>query len=268
MRDGYVSAIKTMMKFGMADHEYHDPFARGVLRYPATLAMSKPRAEITLDVLNKCFELGVASGCLDTAMLPLLAGLTSRRLGLLLYLRGSDIRNRDGVWVAQTAGIVFDGQRWRRAPIKTQDSMTFFVLHEFLDEIGFIEWARAQEDRWLFAAAHERSDPAKYMSQLVNRLLKRAGAAGGNTEVFHSLRGDAIATMRSKNVDGRTRRLQAGHAVGLDEHELYGFRSLSHEQCVKLARLELDPRLDRSVFLGLDFDALSKARRARGRPPR
>lgn len=61
-------------------------------------------------------------------MLPLLGNLTGRKLGLLVHLTGTDIRlKRPGVWVAQTSGIVLTEQGvWKRVPIKTDQSTTFF----------------------------------------------------------------------------------------------------------------------------------------------
>ena len=93
----------------------------------------------------------------------------------------------------------------------------------------------------------------------------RNGARGG--EVFHSLRGDGIDDMRRQEVDNRARRLQAGHELG-DEHDKYGFRALNREDCQRLANLPLEPEIDWSVFKGLDFDALARGRRSRGRRPK
>ncbi|MBF9235114.1 site-specific integrase [Microvirga alba] len=129
--------------------------------------------------------------------MPLLGHLSGRRLGLLCYLRGSDIREKHGVFVAQTDGIVFRDNAWTRVPYKTQDSMTFFVLHDFLNQIGFIEWARAK-DGFLFDIVQEYSDPEKQTSGNMNDLLRKAGAAGKQREVFHSLRHDLIDHMRNK----------------------------------------------------------------------
>jgi hypothetical protein len=85
--------------------------------------------------------------------------------------------------------------------------------------------------------------------------------------VFHSLRGDAIDEMRDAAVEGRARRLQSGHELG-DEHDKYGFRALSAKQCQYLASLPLQEGIDWSVFKGLDFDAMAKRRRSRGRRPK
>ena len=267
VKDGYVANVRTMMRHGMQDHHYRDPFAGVKLTYPKTLIPSKPREGISLDVTNEIFRVGVASGLLDEAMLPVLGKLTSRRLGLLTFLRGEDIRQKDGVWIAQTDGIVEinddqTGEKaWRRVPIKTAESMTFYVLHNFLDEIGFIAWM-CERKGFIFEAAHEHPNPAKYMSKTMQNHMKRCGAKGG--EVFHSLRGDAIDEMRDADVEGRARRLQSGHELG-DVHEKYGFRALTAKQCQYLANLPLQEGIEWSVFKGLDFDAMAARRRGRGR---
>jgi Acetyltransferase (GNAT) domain len=186
-------------------------------------------------------------------------GVTTRRLGLLCFLRGQDIRRKFNVWIAQTAGIVFDHGVWRRVPIKTADSATFFVLHEKLSEIGFVDWARAQPG-YVFEAIHEYKDPAKSTSKNLNRLMRAAGAHGG-VEVLHCLRGDGIDEMREQQIDGRDRRLQAGHALGGDEHDNYGFRALGAAACRRLASAEITRAIDWSIFENLDFEKLAAARR-------
>jgi hypothetical protein len=142
--------------------------------------------------------------------------------------------------------------------------MTFYVLHNYLDEIGFITWMRSRSG-FIFEAAHEHPDPSKYMSKIMQNILQRCGAKGG--EVFHSLRGDAIDEMRDADVEGRARRLQSGHELG-DVHDKYGFRALTAKQCQYLASLPLQEGIDWGIFRGLDFDAMAKRRRTRGRRPK
>lgn len=97
----------------------------------------------------------------------------------------------------------------------------------------------------------------------MQRLFRRAGVKGNGREVFHSLRGGHIDFMRNANVDPRDRRLQAGHKLE-DEHDLYGFRAITEERAYQIAHAELDKRVDYSVFRGLDFDKLARARRTKG----
>ena len=191
MEHGYVATIRAAMGRGCDEYGIPNPFLRARIRWPDGLAPSIAREPISHDVLNRTFELGVASGYLDRAMLPLLAYLTGRRIGLLCHLQGQDIRQKDGVWIARTAGIVKASGGWKRVPYKTEPSTQFFVLHRFLAEIGFTEWA-SRQDGFVFAELQKLADPSRTASQALNRLLRKAGAAGDRREVFHSLRGDRI----------------------------------------------------------------------------
>jgi hypothetical protein len=264
MSDGYVANVKTMMRFGMNDYIYRDPFAGAQIRWPEVLKKSVPREGIDFEVLNRLFKAGVKSGKLDEALLPPLLYLTSRRLGLVLYLRGIDLRHKYGLAVAQTAGIIEINKVWTRVPVKTEDSMTYFILHEFLTAIGFVEWAMARGDDWIFAAPHEHSDPAKYTSQFLNRRLRAAGAKAASIETIHSLRGDSIDDLREADIKARASRLQSGHALG-DLHDRYGKRAISRKEAIAIATRDLPPEIDWSVFEGLDFDKLSAGRRSSGR---
>ncbi len=109
------------------------------------------------------------------------------------------------------------------------------------------------------------ADPSKSASSYMQRLFEKAGIAGGNREVFHSLRGGQIEEIRDANVDARDRRMQAGHQIGDDEHDNYGFRNITEKRARELARLPLNPEVDFSVFQGLEFGKLAAKKRTRGR---
>jgi hypothetical protein len=270
MMKGYVANIRTMMRYRIQDLNYRDPFAGAQISLPKAYKAPKPREGISVEVTNRVFENGVKSGFLDEAILPLMAKLTSRRLGLLTYLHSEDIRQKHGVWIAQTNGIVevvdekTGKKSWRRVPIKTSESMTFYVLNNYMDEVGLVSWMRAPNG-FIFKEAHRHPAPSKYMSKVMQNHMKRCGAKRG--EVFHSLRGDAIDEMRDADVEGRARRLQSGHELG-DVHDQYGFRALTAKQCQYLAILPLQEGINWDVFKGLDFDAMAGRRRSRGRRPK
>ncbi len=261
MLDGYVVNIKTMARFRMSDDNYRDPFANVKIRWPKTYGTSAIREGIDDGVLNKTFKNGIASGLLAWAILPLLAKLTGRRIGLLAHLQGSDFREKHDVMIAQTAAIKCVEGRWQRIPVKTHESTSFFVLHDMLRP--FFQWAR-QQDGWIFKALHEHPNASKYASKEMNKLLRRSGARGANIEVFHSLRGDMLDDLRVTDVDARARRLQAGHELG-DVHDEYGSRALSAFDAKRIANRLLPETIDWTVFEGLDFEALSKARPKKGR---
>ena len=252
---------------GTSTYGYRNPVAGVKLHYPDTAARPVSAEPLSSQSIARVFRTGVGRGMLDEAMLPLLGHLTGRRLGLLIHLTGNDIRQKyPGVYTAQTNGILLVNGKWTRVPIKTEASTTFFVLHEFLVEIGFVDWAMRQGDEFLFRELMRLDDPSKSASSYMQRLFKRAGVEGGDRrEVFHSLRAGNIDTMRNAKIEPRARKLQAGHAIGDSEHDLYGFRSLNEFEATEMAALPLNPNIDFSVFCGLDFDELANAKRTMGR---
>lgn len=268
LREGYIAVVKAAVHSGMTPHDYKSPFAGAALTYPDTARSSVPTEPLGYSKVQRLFEVGTASGMLDEAILPLLAFLTGRRLGLLIHLRGNDFREKfQDVWVAQTAGIVQTPDGWKRIPVKTTASTSFFVLHQFLVEIGFVDWAKSQGDEFLFRELMRLADPSKSASSYMGRLMERAGVKEGRGEVFHSLRGGYISESREQKVDKRDRQLQVGHEIGDDEHDKYGFKTLTEKQARILANLPLNPEIDLSMFQGLDFDKLAAAKRTRGRKP-
>ena len=267
LEEGYVAVIKSALNSGQNDHDYR-PITSVRLKYPDSARPPVHTEPLGSAKLQKLFETGVGSGLIDNAMLPLLGFLTGRRLALLVHLQGVDIREKyEGVWVAQTSGIVLVNGTWRRVPIKNPASATFFVLHNFLVDIGFVQWAQAQGDRFLFSQLMKLKDPSKSASSYMARLFQEAGIKTSRGEVFHSLRSGYIAEAGEQSVEKRDRQMQVGHEIGDDEHDKYGFLSLTEKKARALAELSLSPEIDLSMFRGLDFDKLAAAERMRGRRP-
>ena len=269
LEDGYVTIAKRVIRFHMTAWQYPDPFAGATFEYPNTAGSARPTEPLSSSQITKILDKGVERGLLDEAMLPLLGHLTGRRLGLLVHLKGTDFRQKyPGVWVAQTSGIVLsESGVWKRVPIKTDASTTFFVLHDLLREIGFVDWAMRQGDQFLFRELTRLKDPSKSASSYMQRLFKRSGVEGDRREVFHSLRGGNIEQMRDNKIDPRDRRLQAGHKLD-DEHDLYGFRAISEKRARELAHAPLMEDVDFSMFKRLDFSSLSTSKRTMGRRPK
>lgn len=269
MEEGYVTAVRAVMNSGQKAHSYNSPSIGANLTYPDSAAASVPTEPLGSEKIQRLLVTGVETGLLDNAMLPLLAFMTGRRLGLLTHLKGNDFREKyKGVWVAQTSGIVLVDGEWRRIPIKTDASATFFVIHNFLAEIGFVQWAQEQGDKFLFGELMRLADPSKSASSYMSRLLEAAKVKEARGEVFHSLRGGYISETGDQNIEKRDRMLQVGHDVGDDEHDKYGFRTLTEKKARLLANLPLNPEIDLSVYHGLDFDKMAALKRKRGRTPK
>lgn len=137
----------------------------------------------------------------------------ARRLGILPFIRGCDFGEKHGLDIVRVNGIVFDNAKGKygRVGYKTDASLRHFVLHELFREIGFVDWAKAQGDAFLFRLLASTADPGDAASKRINRLLRAAGAIGGNIEVGHSLRHGGKDLYIEENVDDLTTRLQMGH---------------------------------------------------------
>jgi hypothetical protein len=266
IEDGYLSIVKTIIKSGTTSHEYSNPVQGVKIAYPDTAAATISVESLSAAKISRILATGVASGLMDEAMLPLLGLLTGRRLGLLTYLMGSDIKEKfPGVFVARTDGIILKDGVWQRVPYKTDASLSFFTLHRLFSDIGFIDWARSIGSDFIFPELQRLEDPSKSASSYMRRLFERAGIEKSRQEVFHSLRGGFIDTMREAAVDGRSARLQTGHQVGTDEHELYGSKALGERSSRELSKMILNPHIDFSVYFGLDFAAMHQKKRTAGK---
>lgn len=276
LQEGYLAVIKAAIRSHITAGGFTDPFAGAKIRIPKTAASPRKATPIGTSKMNTLFRTGIESGLMEDIMLPLLGHLTSRRLGLLIHLRGNDIREQfPDVWVGQVTRLSQINGVWTTVPVKTRDSERYFVLHDFLKEIGFIDWASRQGSNFLFPNIMKLVDPSKSGSSYMQRLFKKAGIkpktgeeSVGRREVFHSLRGGNIQDMRDSGVDPRERRVQAGHSAGSDEHDLYGFDVATEKEARKLKVLPLDPEIDYSIFRVLDFDAIARRKRVAGPPKR
>ncbi|MBB6261359.1 integrase [Paenochrobactrum gallinarii] len=260
---GYVAIVKTVIISGQTNHNYPNPIANVKLSYPDTARPSVSAEPLSPEKINQLFITGVKSGFLDNAMLPLLAHLTGRRLGLLVHLKGSDFRQKyKDVWIAQTNGIIQLNGKWQRNPIKTEASTSFYVLHDIFREIGFIDWAVSKGDTFLFTELMRLTDPSKSASSYMSRLFKKAQIKDTPNEVFHSLRSGYISDISEHHIDRRERKLQVGHSVGQDEHEKYGHKTLTEPQVRRFATLPIAEEIDLSIFKNLDFEKMASKKRA------
>ena len=264
MQDGYVSNVKTMMSYGAEQAEIASPFQGVRIRWPAILRPSVPREPISHDVISKAFEIAINGGKVEDALLLLLSFLCGRRVGLLAHLTGNDLRQKDGVWVASTDGVVKTESGYARIPIKTDGATFSFVLHHTLHDVGFCEWATKRKDEFVFSGLQNLVDPSKSASKNLNRLLREAGAKGGNREVLHSLRGDRIDENRDE-VSARANRLQAGHELTDVHDNSYGLKAIRKREMVKLYRAPLPDDIDLSPFGRIDFSKLELKPRIRRR---
>lgn len=259
----YLSRVRTILRDGCAEAGIPFPLENIVTRIPKDVRKARQRLTPDEEALGRVFRAGVATGSMVEAMMPLLGYLTGRRIGLLAFLRREDIHRHHGCWVTLPRDAVFKDGRWQLVPLKTEESRQSFVLHGFLDEIGFIDWAR-REPGFLFEALHSALDPA---SKRMARLFRNAGVDPELFKMFHGLRHARIDRDRELKLDSRISRKQVGHEIA-DVHEDYGVQGMNRTETQTVASMALPESLDLSIFRGLDFDALAAVRPKRGRPPK
>lgn len=260
--NNYLGKVKTILRHGCASVAV--PFALEKARIIIPKGVPKARQKFlpAHDDMNRIFRIGVESGLLADTMLPLLGFLTGRRLGLMVFLHGGDIRQEHGCWIVTPRSHVEVNGQLMPVPIKTSESLGAYVLHDFLAEIGFVDWVRARP-RFVFEALHETQDPADTASKRLARLFRSAGLDPETHKAFHGLRHLKIAESRDAGIDARTTRLQVGHELG-SVHDRYGGTTMRPSEMQLLARAALPTDIDWSVFRNLDYDRLALARPHRG----
>lgn len=270
IQDGYVQTVRAVINNAVGLRRLRNPFDGYRVRWPDNAKPSVKREALDYEKVDKVFRLGVDSGYLDDAMLGPLCLLSSRRIGILPFIRGSDFDRKHGVDIVRVNGIVYDKEKgmYKRIGYKTEGSLRFFVLHDFFRRIGVVDWATEQGDNFIFRLLVSTSDPGDVASKRVNRLLKKAGAIGMNIEVAHSLRHGAKDMFIEEDLDDAATRLQMGHEAN-DVHGNYGQQSaLRRKQCQELAHFELPKEIDWAMFQRLEFEAMASTPRKIGRPRR
>jgi hypothetical protein len=262
--NNYLGRIKTIIRRGCESAKVSSGIEGTRLVVPQ--AVPKPVIKLMLDYdgLNKLFHAGIATGLMADTMLPLLGFLSGRRLGLLTFLHGRNFQQSHGAWVVQPKSPVERNGVWIKVPIKTNESLGPYVIHEFLSEIGFVDWARRRDD-FVFTALLDTADPADAASKRMQRLYDSVGIDRKVWAAYHGLRHAKIDEDRASKVAERTTRKQVGHELG-DVHSNYGNRGLLRTELVELSTVPLPREIDWDMFRALDFDKLADAKPRRGRP--
>ena len=273
LRNTYASRIKTIVSEAAKDARIANPFRGLRLTVPPEVPGREVKALPTLDQLNEVFRVAAASGNMVDTLLPLLGFLTGRRIALLSFMHTSGIGRRsctafdpsctDGEFtrecaVAKVRSVLRRNGRWETVPIKTDASRKPYVLHGKLEELGFVDWAASNSNRFVFERLMTYKDPADAAQKRMGRLFRDAGIDPETTKLFHGLRSMALDTMRMNKVDARTARMQVGHELET-VHDSYGTPHLRDDEMLEIDALAFPGRVDFSPFRNLDWDRLASA---------
>lgn len=222
---------------------------------PVHAAPPMPRLAPDKNKIGKVIATDVVSGFLSDAMLPPLAILTGRRVGLLTFLRREQILRYNGAWCVFPVGTQHVDGVVTRVPAKTAASLRYYVLNDFFVRCRFIAWAK-KADGPVFAQLMKAKDPADAAQKSMGRLYKAAEVDPAIAGTFHGLRSGKIRNERSRSTDARALRFQLGHAVQ-DEHDGYD-PVLTDEELQHFAEAPMPEGIDWTQFYELDFEAYAQ----------
>jgi len=181
--------------------------------------------------------------------MPLVALLTGMRQGELVWLQPKDIVEIDGHTVIDLRLPLVVGRKEVDRALKTETSPRIVAIHPFLQEAGFVEFAR-KRNGWVFGEYHRRAkDPSHSAQKQMGNWMRALNIHTEHRHVFHSLRHNAKHWLRG--IGGDTGKLiadrQCGHAPG-SVGDTYGFPVLQSDEIEKIEALPLPRGVDFSGF--------------------
>jgi integrase len=267
IRDGRLSYIRALIGLGCEDAGIRNPIAKSKVKIPDRAPLGVARIAPDGKAFERVWRAGIASGVLSDALLPPLALLAGRRVGVLATLWREDIKEQHGVYFFEVRSHDYRNGRWEPLPFKTAASLEIIIIPQVLVDAGFVEWAR-KESGPLFPALMACKDPADAAQKRMNRLIKDNTEEDQLAWVFHALRHGKIDNDRDNQVDRRLIMKQVGHESG-DVHDAYG--RLTPKQMRAIASASPPEDVDWSLLKSIDFERFSKAkawRRRKGETPR
>lgn len=256
IRHTYLDRVKRIIDSEYTAQKIPNPLRGVAIKINNRAAPPRARDSLSVEAANEIFRAGVKTGIMADIMLPLLAWITGRRLGLLVSIQTDWIKQEHGAWVVKPKWIVDPNNRAKRVARKTSPSLKKFALHRYLEDIGFIDWVKAQEPGPVFRILNNCKRPEAAGQKRMSRLLDSTGVLDkGELETFHSLRNTWISSNTTK-LEDRVSHLQAGHELKGDHPNYKKF--LQPEEIRILYDLPLPDGFDPTVFLGIDWEAASK----------
>lgn len=242
-----LSAINTFR----SDNKMGDRIVDVFKSRPIHTPRSKSRKSVSPDFVSGVLSAGVKDGRLLQAMLPLLLITTGRRLGQICTMHGSDISFEHGQWLCQIPHQRFSSGKLQTSKDKTEDAQEAFVLHQKLEEIGFIAFAKSCGNRPVFASLflsqiENRENTAQ---KRLDRLIRSVGVIG----VAHQLRHTFIKIVdQIDTITEKFSTLQTGHAART-VRDGYA-REWDSSTAAKIATIDFSNYFQWSIFKNFDFE--------------
>jgi hypothetical protein len=257
LRDGWLAALKGVFAEHLNASDHGSPFSGRKIRFPNHLIPGSVHAAPPVEITNFLFRQTIEAGAFEDAILSLLARSTGRRLGLLCFLRGSDLqRDLKGMITFAPKTLVTTPAGVRVTPYKTKESTLPFIVPHYVLETGFLWWAERRGERFLFEGLLGAKDPADTASKRLARWIDRAAdelrLPRDQAGVPHGWRRDTHDDMVDAKISDGAARKQVGHAPA-DIHEKYKSANLRPVQKLELFDTPVPEGLDLSPFHDLDW---------------
>ncbi len=261
LSEAWLATIKSVFAHHAKRALIRSPFQGQTVELPRILRAPRKHPAPPIAVTNEAFRLGARSASAVDALMPLLAYATGRRIGLLACLQGSSFRidPRTGVVHAKVEQTIQSPDGLELTPYKTDESVTAFVIPRYVVETGFVDWARAKGERFVFEDAQAAQDPADMVSKRIASLLEQAQARTSDSErgTAHGWRGQAEDRFDEHEVPDGACRIQVGHAL-TDVHAKYKSGRLPTPDARKIYEAPPDEGIDLSPFDALDLSRFDR----------
>lgn len=236
-----VGTVERFFEWACASHEgMQNPMEHVTVAYSKKKARKKKRVPWSIDELNRMFAAPIFTGAKSglrwkepgdvvlntTAMYwaPLLGLFTGMRLGEIIQLRVTDIKEHDGVHYIDAAFGIDDEEEGEEAKaFKSATSVRGVPVHQALIDQGlldFVERQRRRGETRLFPDYQKSKDDGSWSKAFGKHFARFREAINiGDGRDFHSLRGNMEDGLRNAGVlpdvrlavQGRTEGGSAAH---------------------------------------------------------
>jgi integrase len=260
--DQYVDKYKTFFMWAARRYAITDPFSYAI-PVPHFLRQEIIREPLSVQQLNRLFEVAAFRENPGEVWIPVLAFFTGARLGELVYLQKTDLEQRDGKWIlnltrnlitevdgsdddneqAKTETTATKGKKSgkkteQRRPLKTVESRRIVALHEAIEALGFLHWLENCDNGFVFPALHRAQHKSNAASKRMRRIFVEAEIYSELKHVFHSLRHGYRDLMLDNDIREETAEKQLGHMPS-SQTRRYGSRLLRPREIERLEKMEL-----------------------------
>ncbi|MEJ1934775.1 tyrosine-type recombinase/integrase, partial [Nostoc sp. NIES-2111] len=233
-----IAALRALFQYAVhADVVSENPFANVIVRYDPRAfqrrAFSSAEAKMILAATLGTFEKQRPHTQAVRRWIPWICAFTGARVGEVMQLRRSDVREVEGIPV-----MVIDPEA---GPVKGYVGRTV-PLHPQLIEDGLLEFVRQRPDGPLFA--DENGELHRFTTpQYLAKWIRSLGIKDKKAAPLHSFRHRFKSVAREAGIQREYHQAITGHRAGRTRGDDYGEVPISalYREILKLPRIAVNP---------------------------